>query len=221
MSYPKNWLEYYDKKARSRSKSVFWVSGYDKKLSKISSKTQKQIVMFIKKTLKIKKSHVILDVGSGAGMITYPLSKHAKRIIGMDALHSMLKRIPSTEKIIKVQAMGDRIPLADNSVDAVYCHSVFQLFPNKKYAYKVMREMVRVCKPNGLVFLVDLPDSEKKKAYLRMVKKDKKRVKRLKRLFYKKSDFGKFRPIKIFDQNLKGYGNSQFRFNVLIKKRRI
>lgn len=218
MSFPKNWLEYYDRKARSKSKNIFWVNGYDKNLSKISSRTLKQIILLIKKTLKINKSHLILDVGCGAGLITKPLSKHVKYIIGLDALGTMLDRIPSSGNIVKVKAIADKIPLPDNYIDSAYCHSIFQYFPSKKYAFKVVQEMVRVCKPNGLILIVDLPNAEKQSFYFKTLKKDKKRVKKLKRLFYKKSDFKQFKPIKIFGQSIKGYGNSPFRFNVLIKK---
>lgn len=42
------------------------------------------------------------------------------------------------------------------------CYSVFHYFPNKKYAYKAIDELLRVCKNNGIILIGDLPSKKHK-----------------------------------------------------------
>ena len=221
MTRIKNWLDYYDEKAKSNSKSISWVSGYHRKLATISEETHREWYMMIKKKLGLKKSQLLLDVGCGAGFMTIPLSKYVGTIIGLDALQSMLGRIPEKHRnIVKVWAKADRIPLPDNYVDRALCNSIFQYFDSYAYAEKVLKEMYRVCKPGGYMLIVDLPDKGKQKDYTAKLKKEEFKHKHLKRILYDKKFFLKLFPnAKVFDQGIKGYGNSPFRFNVLVKKK--
>ena len=221
MTQIKAWLDYYNVKAKSSSKSISWVSGYHRKLATISKETHAQWYIMIRNKLKLNKKHLLLDVGCGAGFMTIPLLRYVDTIIGLDALQAMLYRIPRKHRrIIKILSMADEMPLPDDYVDRVLCNSIFQYFSSYEYAKKVLKEMYRVCKPGGYIFVVDLPDKVKVKAYSTELKKESFKHKNLKRILYEKRFFLKLFPkAKIFDQSIKGYGNSPFRFNVLIRKK--
>ena len=221
MAETRDSLAYYKSKAMSNSKDIRWVSGYHGKLAAISEKGRKQWCLMIKRNLQLEKTDLLLDVGCGAGFMTIPLLPYVKTIICLDALPSMLDRITKKRNtVIKICAMADRIPLLNNSIDKILCNSVFQYFPDYSYAERVLREMYRVCRFNGQILIVDLPDVHKKVQYEALLSKEKTARRHLRRLFYEKVFFSKmYAEAKIFDQRVEGYLNSPFRFNALMKKK--
>lgn len=147
----------------------------------------KEIADKIIAMLEIEKSDRVLEVGCGAGMIAQYLDCD---YTGIDYSR------PLVEKHIKLLnhrvlvAEADRIPFEDRSFDKVFVFSVFHYFPDKAYAYKVLKEVKRVAK--GGIFIGDLPMYSHRKEHL----------------LFNKNDFeGKFSE---------GFYNKE-RFNVLIK----
>lgn len=215
--YFKNWKEYWKYKGNIKEKDLRILSGYNTPgLSIISNNSHKMLVKSIVRKLKLDNNDILLDVGCGAGVLTLPLSNFVKKIIGIDYSPSMIRHIP--KRIETHIAQASNIPFDNETFNKVLCHSVIQHFPNLNYCKKAAKEMYRVCKFGGLIYIVDIPDLAKEKAY--MIARNKIPDKHnLKRLQYKKIFFKKMFPnVKIFDQKLKGYGNSKYRFNVLIKK---
>lgn len=110
----------------------------------------------------------------------------------------------------------DCLPFPNGSFDKIFCHSIFQYFPNHQYAAKVVVEMLRVMKPGGKCLIMDIPDIAKKKEYIKAKIND---SHNLKRTFYNKEWFMRLvSDAEIFEQRIQDYGNSHFRFNVLIQK---
>ena len=81
-----------------------------------------------------------LEVGSGTGLITPLLRDHFDRVVSLDLSHEMLVRGDG----IRVEADGGRLPLGDDSVDAVVLVNAF-LFPH---------EVDRVLRDDGVVMWV-------------------------------------------------------------------
>lgn len=209
-----DWLTHWREKALQKNQNLRSVSGYEGKLSYLSEKTSKILVNSIVKHLSLKPTDILLDVGCGAGMLTVPLQKFVGRIIGIDPVIEMLEYLPRTIKTYVAKA--DKLPFLSEKFDKILCHSIFQYFPNEEYALRVIKELERVCKPGGLIYIVDIPDNEQEVEYNKYKKKEKHT---LKRLFYAKNFFAQIFPeSNIFDNKLKGYGNAKFRFNVLVKK---
>jgi ubiquinone/menaquinone biosynthesis C-methylase UbiE len=103
------------------------------------------------------KGRTVLDVGCGTGAISFmALERGAARVTGGDISSLMLEMAES-----KASALGlgpDRIsfqeldaqslPLPDDSFDAVLAGQTLGLVPDQRRA---LAEMVRVCRPGGLV----------------------------------------------------------------------
>jgi len=210
----KNWIDYWNQRGKSKESDLKKLSGYDHKLAKLSDKAHEELIFSIIEKLKITISDEVLDVGCGAGVITTPLSAYVGKIIGVDAAPSMIQYLPP--RIEKCIAEANKLPFKNNSFDKVLCHSVFQYFPNLKYAEKAIIEMFRVCRKGGMIYIMDIPDEDKREAYLRVKEPD---GHNLKRLFYKREFFRRIFPnCEIFNHELEGYLNAKYRFNVLIKK---
>jgi arsenite methyltransferase len=102
--------------------------------------------------LSIPPDGVALDVGSGPGIGTASLARAAGPdglALGIDISEPMLARAVRNEagpQVGFMRADAQRLPLRDNTVDAVVSTAVLQLIPNPAAA---LAEMARVLRPGG------------------------------------------------------------------------
>ena len=91
----------------------------------------------------------ILDVASGHGRFARLLSEHTGRLIQLDASRHMLDLsredhpLPS-DRSGYVQADAGRLPLADDSVELVFCHRFLNHVPDPAIRRTILRELARV-----------------------------------------------------------------------------
>jgi SAM-dependent methyltransferase len=121
----------------------------------------------------LKEGDVVLDLGSGAGFDAFLASPRVGptgRVIGVDMTPEMIKKAGENAqkggyKNVEFR-LGEieKLPVEDNSIDAVISNCVINLSPEKQ---KVFEETFRVLKPgrrlmvSDLVLVKDLPDSVK------------------------------------------------------------
>src|SRR5580693_3569938 len=108
--------------------------------------------------LNIPQGGIALDVGSGPGSITAALARAAGPdglALGVDISVPMLVRAVRNEagpQVGFLRADAQRLPLRDNTIDAVTSMAVFQLIPDPAAA---LGEIARVLRPGGrLVMMV-------------------------------------------------------------------
>ena len=102
---------------------------------------------------------VCLEVGCGAGRLTYSMADHFRSVHGVDVAPAMLAKAASVVSGRPVTLhLGDglRIPLSDASVDAALSTHVFQHLDSDADAEANWRELFRVLRPGGSV-MVHLP----------------------------------------------------------------
>lgn len=101
----------------------------------------------------------VLDVGCGGGGDIPQLIKLQylpKNIVGIDIQAERI--IEAKDKYPQVRFIhGDasHMELADNSFDLVFESTMFATLPDDTLSTNIAREMVRVCKPEGYLLLVD------------------------------------------------------------------
>jgi ubiquinone/menaquinone biosynthesis C-methylase UbiE len=153
-----------------------------------------------------------------------------RKIVGVDYAPSMVKRCKELFPQVDVTTAEVRnLPFQKDTFDKIVCFSVFQYFPDLEYSKEALAEFIRVCKPGGRVFIGDVPDEKTKAASLNYrqkvgrhagwhssIKAD------LHHIYYKREFFKNFlktRGIKcmVSQQDIPGYGNSPFRFNVIFE----
>ena len=97
---------------------------------------------------------VVLELGSGPGNFTQHL--HAKRVFCIepsDALLRISKNSIDADRVTLLRGVGERIPLADGSVDQVFCVFSFRDFYDRGAS---AGEMNRVLREGGEVMIVDI-----------------------------------------------------------------
>ena len=127
-----------------------------------------QQVDYLKWHMEMKKEDKVLDVGCGNGHTMLHLVGSVKEIIGIDLSPRMLKA--AREEVLRLTpgswVIGEPIdifktplPYEDESFDKVYCLAVFQYAPNINAAKFAIKEMYRVCKPEGKILVGDIFDA--------------------------------------------------------------
>jgi len=106
--------------------------------------------------LHLESGQHILEVGIGTG-ITLNMYPRDVQVIGIDLSQEMLRVAQKKKKKLNLKNVtlkhmsADRLEFADHSFDRVFAPSVMSVVSDP---YKVMNEMIRVCKPGGLISIV-------------------------------------------------------------------
>ena len=139
------------------SKSYFgkWSRDYDYKRSK--NKKSRYILerktAIIKKFLKDTPNKDILDVACGTGRFFYLYG--SRKIYGIDISKDQLAeaRKKDQKAVLKI-CDAEKICYPDNKFDVVITSQFIEHIPQYK---QVIKEMVRVCKPGGIL-IIDFPN---------------------------------------------------------------
>ncbi len=102
---------------------------------------------------------VVLDAGAGAGRVTLPLARRARLVYAMDAapplLHLLERRLAAANvrNVDLLRGVFRRVPLADDSVDAVIACSAFGA--QEAHGGRCgLDELQRVTRPGGRIVIM-------------------------------------------------------------------
>jgi ubiquinone/menaquinone biosynthesis C-methylase UbiE len=167
-------------------------------------------------------------------MLLAPLSESVERAVGCDLAESMAKRARRINKKLEIQVSeASNLPYVSNEFDAILVYSVFHYFPSNDYANRALREIFRICRKNGRIWIGDVPDkSKQRQALLHREQLRKKSVPKwpwpnigpLEHRFYNKIFFAEFCEsvdckYRFVQQSVEGYVQGKYRYNVFIEKR--
>lgn len=135
---------------------------------------------FTVKKLNLKSGMKVLDVGCGTGAFTYHLAGATENVsyIGLDrdsrlicAAQLKVPKDAAGNTFEFIEANASNLPFEDNSFDVVVSHT----FLTAAWEYKeAFREMIRVCRADGLVAAINISDFSKTihRELVHMEKKD-------------------------------------------------
>ncbi len=228
------WKSVWEKRARKLYSNVtlaklLSIDGFDTGTGVLPVDSWLRFVEDIASRFDLKRGDAILEVGCGAGAFLFPLYTRGIRVHGVDYSRNQIAlcRQVMVEGVFEV-GEANNLPFEDESFGVVISNSVFQYFPDLKYAEEVIAEMVRVLKGNGYIGIFDVNDIEKREDFIAAKRKKlgeevyNKLYGNLDQLFYKKEWFKEIAnkygfECSIEDQNIEGYFNSFFRYNVFFK----
>jgi demethylmenaquinone methyltransferase/2-methoxy-6-polyprenyl-1,4-benzoquinol methylase len=111
-----------------------------------------------------KSGSKILDVATGTGKQAFAFAKKGYDVIGIDLSEAMLKIANRKNKYANVKfevADATNLPFKNNSFDVLCVSFALHDMP-LNIREKVLKEMVRVTKPEGMIVIVDyaLPENK-------------------------------------------------------------
>jgi ubiquinone/menaquinone biosynthesis C-methylase UbiE len=117
----------------------------------------------------IQEEEWVLDMGCGTGLLTRAIEQKTKRVVGLDLTHQMLEeaKLQSRKQgksILFLQGDGHQLPFLDGQFDCIMTRLTVHHFPQP---LKILKELVRVLKPNGRLIISDIvanmdPQKQKK-----------------------------------------------------------
>jgi ubiquinone/menaquinone biosynthesis C-methylase UbiE len=131
---------------------------YDTKHTEIYNfREQERLRKIISELIELtsKKNEIsVLDFGAGTGNLSLKFLNFQCRVTACDvsekSLNVLKKKSKNHKNLITQKINGDKLPFPDNSFDIISTYSVLHHIPDYLSAVK---EMIRVCKPGGLVYI--------------------------------------------------------------------
>jgi len=123
--------------------------------------TSQQNLKFVIEMVGITHNDKVLDVATGTGFMAIAIADTGAQVIATDFTLAMLKKasesLTGQSNTALALADADLLPFASDSFDVVTCRVSVHHFANPQLA---IREMSRVCKPDGRVMIMDVISSE-------------------------------------------------------------
>jgi len=232
------WKEIWRKKGRTpvdriELQRLIAIDGFDTGAGYFPVESWLAYVAATSERLALRKGQKLLEVGCGAGAFLLPIHQSGVSVFGVDYSEELIgismRAMP--EGVFKVSD-ADALPFESGVFDAVVSNGVFFYFDSLAYADRAVREIARVLKRGGRGALLDINDAEREQVAIATRVKELGEEKYrelylatgLKQLYYRKSWFAELARqcglgMEIADQDIEGYKNSAYRFNVFLEKR--
>lgn len=225
-----NWKDIYNKEERLNKfilEMLIKADGFDSPTGYFEVNDWIEYTKLHYQKCNIKESDSIFEVGSGSGAFLYPLYLQGHNVGGIDFANSLIILANAIMPQNNFSTAQANVLDTVEQYDIVLSHGVFLYFTDLVYAREVIIKMIK--KAISTIAILDINDESKKEKYhaLRMqtMKKEEyeEKYKGLEHCFYEKSFFKNIADehgleIEIENQDFKKYNNSQFRFNVIMRK---
>jgi len=222
-----NWKEIWNKKGENvdveKLQDLINANGYE-----TSGLNEFNLTKFINEQIQflgIKQWNSVYEVGCGAGTILSLFNKYGSVVGGCDYSKSLTKIAKSLKISNDIECLSADKISSDIKYDFVISMGVFHYFPNLDYVTTVTELMLE--KANKEIAIFDLNDESKKELYYEIRRSHEpdydKKYAGIEHLFIDRQfwiDFAKNRDLKVIieDQQIEGYKNEKFRYNVYLKK---
>ena len=123
--------------------------------------TTRQKIARLARQLPLEPSSCVLDVGPGDGALFRLVAGSVRRCCGVDPSDAAVSKLASlfrdATNVEFVVGSAEEIPCPDDEFDVVVINSVLHSLPSMQNVGRSLEELVRVCKPGGLIFVGELP----------------------------------------------------------------
>jgi len=198
------------------------LNGFDSDHSRLTEESLSDTISTYEKIIGLQENDNIFEVGCGSGAFLYTWYERGHEVGGIDISPALINVINKSLPLGDWN-VSEAIDLPIDRYDHIVSFSTFFYFPNYEYAKEVLYKMIM--KANKTVSIFDIADLGKKEDCENWRKNNiigySDKYTELQHLYYSKewwcnilNDLGV--NYKIYEQNIQGYGNSQWRYNITI-----
>ena len=235
-----NWTDIWNKrtiKKESGTKltltNLIEANGFDTGPYTYSEKSWQSLVADFCKRVAFEKDSNVLEIGCGCGAFIYACNEIIKaNYFGLDFSRSLIEiaktEIPNGHFVV---AEANELTFLDSKFDVILSHGVFIYFPSHQYVETVLKKYTQRIVVGGKLVLMDMNDAKHQNEYLSkrklLYKKPEeyeKDYEGLQHLFFEKKEIERclrslgMDKFEYFPHAVNGYGNAQFRFNLICEK---
>ena len=206
---------------------LLYADGFDCGAGKFDSNIWLKYIDSILDKINIDESATFFEIGCGAGAFLYPLYNKKYLVSGIDFSALLINKAKEVMPDMIFNIMNANKLDIKIKYDIILSNSVFQYFDDLNYAKEVIGLMIK--KSNKRIIILDINDKDKeltahsiRRGAVNKEEYDEK-YKELNHLFYEKQWFKEIAiknncSIEIYEQNIEGYLNGSFRYNVFMEK---
>lgn len=190
-----------------------------------------EIIKNISKNLDLKPTDQLLDLCCGNGLLTFQLAEKVKNIMAVDVSNNLIEAAKQNHSQKNIQYLqGNALEIDHLKIqkfDKILIYFAFQYF-NLKEAKQLFPQLLNLLKPNGKIFLGDVPDFSKRWIFYNSPAK---RFYYIKDLIFQSNKMGKFWKTKTLEKITEKVGakgkriqqnlnlpHAHYRFDFLIEK---
>lgn len=206
------------------------LNGYDTGTGRITADDFEQYARSVTGLCTIRPGDSLYEVGMGAGAFLLPWYLRGHPVGGLDYSPALIaiarQAMPAFRRAFTI---GEASRLSTRKkYDIVLSNGVFLYFPDLTYAHIVVERMIQ--KSRKTIAIMDIPDLAQREITLQYRRKSlapgkyEEKYRGLDHLYFPRSWFRDIADthgleITITDQDIPHYGNSRFRFNVILRKK--
>ena len=159
------WLEVWQRKYTPTPAvaDLHVLDGYDG----MTGQQWKALTSFFLSKLAIGPEHDVLEVGCGCGAFLNEIGE-CRSLSGVDYSENAIAvaRQHLSGEFLAAEAAD--LPFEDHAFDRVLSFGVFFYFDTLDYARRAFHEMLRVCRPGGVIFIGEINDLAKKELAMKL-----------------------------------------------------
>jgi ubiquinone/menaquinone biosynthesis C-methylase UbiE len=137
---------------------------------RVSDEQFEETARHIGQTLRIDPAKDrVLDVGCASAMVSRRVASRCLQLVGVDMTTELVAGFDARSIVCASgkpaafsAADGRRLPFSSHAFDKVYCSAVIHMLPERIDGLQVIDEMLRVCRPGGMVMVASVPDRGKR-----------------------------------------------------------
>lgn len=113
----------------------------------------------VREKFKLQPTDTVVEVGAGTGGFLASVLYPGQQGLALDFCHAMIKKGAQSRECRHLQhavSEAAQLPIPDSSFEKVLCYGVTQHFPDMPYARACLNELMRICRPGGIVLIGDI-----------------------------------------------------------------
>ena len=160
-----NWLNLWEEIAKNQE-NLFQQVGRTSRKGEMNETVLVKIADYLQNQLSLQSQDRLLDVCCGNGMLTVLLSEKCAETTGVDFSNALIETASTHFANDKTHYLsGDALRLSEilegEKYDKILLYFSFQYFDTFEKGKQVISEMSRLLKPQGVIWIGDVPDYDR------------------------------------------------------------